>query len=114
MFSIKRKFRKETGPRRNFVRILVNNLIMHGHIRTTDVRAKELRPIIEKLTTIARRHQLKDLRILLSRLPKQAAFKLYNEVAPKYVERKGGYTRIIKGMEMRKRDGARMATIEFI
>ena len=83
-------------------------------METTDVRAREIRPIVEKLLTIARRHEIKNLRLLLSRLPKESAMKLYNEIAPKYVDRKGGYTRIVKGMETRKRDGARMATIEFV
>ncbi len=114
MFSIKRKLHKKTGKRRNFVRILANNLIMKERITTTDVRAKEIRPIVEKLVTIARRKRLADLRLLLSRLPKQSANKLYYEIGPKYVERKGGYLRIIKTSKFRRRDGTRLAVVEFV
>ena len=114
MFSIKRKFRKKIGPRTNFVRILANNLIMSERIETTDTRAKEIRPIVEKLVTLAKRKNLASLRILLSRLPKEAANKLYYEIGPKYAERKGGYLRIIKGSGVRKRDAAPKAIVEFV
>ncbi|MDO8584918.1 MAG: 50S ribosomal protein L17 [bacterium] len=114
MFSIKRKLHRTVGPRRNFVRILAHNLIMGGTIETTDARAKTIRPIMEKLVTIARRGRLQDLRLLLSRLPKDAASKLYYEIAPKYKERKGGYLRILKLGNMRRRDAAKTATISFV
>lgn len=114
MFSIKRKFRKTVGPRRNFVRILARNLIMNGKIETTDTRAREIRPIVEKLVTLARRGRLEDLRLLLQRLPKDAAMKLYHDVAPKYKECKGGYLRITKAMAVRKRDAAQTAIISFV
>lgn len=114
MFSIKRKFHLKTAKRRSFVRILASNLIMRERITTTDARAREIRPIVEKLVTLARGKKLADLRILLSRLPKQAANKLYYELAPKYAERKGGYLRIVKGGGFRRRDGARTAIVEFI
>lgn len=114
MFSIKRKFRKKVGPRRNFIRILANNLIMHERIETTATRAKEIRPIVEKLITIAKHKRLADLRLLLSRIPKEAANKLYYEIGPKYMERKGGYLRIIKGGSVRKRDAAPKAIVEFV
>lgn len=114
MFSTKRKLQKTVGPRRNFVRILVGNLIMRERVATTDARARTLRPIVEKLVTLARRGRLADLRLLLQRLPKDAAMKLYYEIAPKYKERKGGYTRIIKSGGVRKRDASETATIEFV
>lgn len=114
MFSTKRKLQKTVGPRRNFVRILVGNLIMRERVATTDARARELRPIVEKLVTLARRGRLADLRLLLQRLPKEAAMKLYYEIAPKYKERKGGYLRITKSGAVRKRDAAETAMIEFV
>ncbi len=114
MFSIKRKFRKKIGPRINFVRILANNLIMKERIETTDVRAKEIRPIVEKLVTLARRKRLADLRVLLSRLPEQAANKLFYDIGPKYVDRKGGYLRIIKTAKTRRRDSAPVSIVEFV
>ncbi len=114
MFNIKRKFSRKKGQRLNFIRILVGQLIMHERISTTDIRAKELRPIVEKLVTIAKRKKLPDLRMLLQRLPKEAAMKLYHEIGPKYTERKGVYLRIIKEPGFRKRDSSRTATIEFV
>jgi large subunit ribosomal protein L17 len=114
MLSIKRKFSRKKGPRRNFIRILAGQLIMRERISTTDVRARELRPIVEKLVTIAKHKRLSDLRLLTSRLPKEAAMKLYHEIGPKYSERKGGYLRIVKESGFRKRDGSRTATIEFV
>ncbi len=96
------------------MRILAHNLVMHEHIETTEPRAKEIRPIVEKLVTIARRGRLADLRLLLQRLPKEAATKLYYEIGPKYKERKGGYLRITKLGLTRKRDAARVAKVEFV
>lgn len=114
MLSIKRKFHKKTGPRTNFIRILAGNLIMAERIKTTDVRAREIRRIVEKLVTVAKKKRLSDLRLLIQRLPKMAANKLYYEIAPKYADRKGGYIRIIKEGRFRVRDGARLATVEFV
>ena len=87
---------------------------MKGRIETTVTRAKAIRPHVERLVTIGKRGRLSDLRLLLSRLPKQSAEKLYHDVAPKFKERKGGYTRVIKELKSRKRDSADMAIIEFV
>lgn len=114
MFSIKRKLHRTVGPRRNFVRILAHHLIMKEKMETTDTRAKEIRPIVEKLVTIAKKQRLQDLRLLMRRLPKDAAEKLYYEIAPKYKERKGGYLRIVKMAGFRRRDAARTATVAFV
>lgn len=73
-----------------------------------------MRPITEKLVTLAKKQNLASLRLLLSRLPKGSALKLYNEVAPKYKDRPGGYLRILKASNRRKRDAARQAVIEFV
>ncbi len=109
-----RKFHRTKGPRRSFIRILANNLIMKEKITTTEERAKSIRPIVEKMVTIGKKQQLANFRLLLSRLPKQSAEKVYHEIGPRYKERPGGYLRIIKQSRMRKRDGARMAVIEFV
>ena len=109
-----RKFGRESGQRRAFLKGLLNNLIMRESIETTEPRAKELRPKMEKLLTLAKKQTMASFRLLLSRLPKQSAQKLYYEIAPRYVDRKGGYLRIIKGMKRRKRDSAKMAIIEFV
>ena len=96
------------------MRILASNFIMREHIETTDVRAREVRRLVEKLITVAKKKRLSDLRLLLQRLPKEAANKLYYEIGPKYAERKGGYTRIIKSGRYRVRDGSKVARIEFV
>ncbi|MCL5016356.1 MAG: 50S ribosomal protein L17 [Patescibacteria group bacterium] len=109
-----RKFGRIKGRRRSFVSGLVSNLIQHGRISTTEARAKEIKPKVEKLVTVAKKQDLSAMRSLLSKLPKKSAFKMYNEIAPKYADRKGGYTRIVKTAVIRKRDAARKAIVEFV
>lgn len=112
---IKRTFHRKTGPRRSFMKGLMHNLIVHGSLATTVDRAKSVRVVIEKLVTVAKKQDVAHLRILISRLPhKVSAEKLFYEIAPRYKERKGGYTRIIKQGLARKRDGASTARIEFV
>ncbi len=109
-----RKFGRERGQRRAFLKSLAANFIQNGRIVTTEARAKELRPFVERLITYAKKQNLAGLRLLLSKLPKAAAFKLFQEIAPRYTDRSGGYTRIIKHSQRRKNDGAKKATIEFV
>ncbi len=109
-----RKFHRKAGPRRSFIKGLANNLIMREKIETTVPRAKEIRPLVERMVTLAKKQQLASLRLLLSRLPSQAARKLYFDIAPRYKGRAGGYLRIVKEAKVRKRDAAPLAIIEFI
>ena len=109
-----RKFGWKAGPRRAFIKGLANNLIMKEKIETTTPRAKEIRPIVERFVTIAKKQQLAGFRILLAKLPKQAAEKLYFDIAPRYKDRAGGYLRIVKEAKSRKRDAAPLAFIEFV
>ena len=109
-----RKFHRKKGQRKAFKQGLMHNLIMRGKIETTVARAKEVRPNLEKLITHARSQNLSAYRLLLQKLPKQSANKLYYDIAPKYKERKGGYLRIKKMMAVRKRDAAPKAIIEFV
>ncbi|MBU2101510.1 50S ribosomal protein L17 [Patescibacteria group bacterium] len=109
-----RKFGLITGKRRAFLRILMHNLIMEERIETTEARAKEIRPRLEKLVTLAKKDNLSALRTLMRRLPQTSAYKIFHEIAPRYKDRKGGYLRIKKTAEMRRRDGSRKAIIEFI
>ena len=109
-----RKFGRTTGPRKSFIQGLEHNLVMTGGMTTTPARAKEIKPKVEKMVTLAKRQDLAALRLLLSRLPEESASKLYYEIAPKYKERKGGYLRIIKTAVSRKRDGAEQVRIEFV
>ena len=109
-----RKFGRITGRRKSFVQGLMHNLISEGRITTTDSRAKELKPRVEKLVTIGKKGDIASLRILLSRLPKSSAMKLYHEIAPKYKNRSGGYVRVIKTSKSRMRDAAQQSIIEFV
>lgn len=109
-----RKFHRTTGQRRAFRKGIAANLITKGKITTTQARAKEIRPVVERYVTLAKKQQTAGLRILMAALPKGAAQKLFYEIAPKYKARSGGYLRITKHGAQRMRDGAQMATIEFI
>lgn len=109
-----KKFGRIKGRRKSFIAGLIRNLIMKEKIKTTEARAKAIRPKTEKLVTLAKKQNLASLRLLQARLPKDAANKLYYEIAPRYKSRRGGYTRIIKTSMNRKRDAAPQAIIEFI
>ena len=93
---------------------LAEAVIKNGRIKTTEAKAKELRPYVEKLVTRAKSESLASIRVLTSRLAtKSAVTKLTKEIAPKYKERVGGYMRVVK-MPSRKSDGAKMAILEFV
>lgn len=109
-----RKFHRIRGRRKLFIQTLAHNLIMKEKMQTTEARAKEVRPLVEKLVTIAKEQNLASLRRLLSKLPKKSATKLYYDIAPKYQNRAGGYLRILKTALRRKRDAAPKTIIEFV
>jgi large subunit ribosomal protein L17 len=110
-----KKFNRLRGPRIHFMRNLANDLIRSGKVETTEVRAKAIRPVVEKLVTMAKRQTLASRRVILSRVNNdKIATKLYNELGPRYATRAGGYLKITKLAVSRKRDGTRMARIEFV
>ena|ERR1035437_1844016 len=113
--STKRKFGREKNVRNALIKILALNLIVRGKIKTTEPKAKELRPFVEKLVTLAKSGTVSNRRIVISRLINRSpeVKKLFDTIAPKYADRKGGYTRILK-LGARKSDGAKMAIIEFV
>lgn len=110
-----RKFGRERKVRRNFLKGLTLDLIKHGRITTTEARAKELRKVVEPLVTLAKKSDVASHRLVVSRLMnrKTESKKLVDEIAPNYVGRRGGYTRITK-LPVRKSDASRMAVIEFV
>jgi len=111
-----RKLGRVSGQRTALLRSLAISLVKHGKIKTTEAKAKELRPFIEKLVTKAKAGDLSSRRILSSRLGSggvDATKKLVDEIAPKYKEREGGYTRVVK-MTQRGGDGSSVAQIEFV
>jgi large subunit ribosomal protein L17 len=93
---------------------LAASLMEHGKICTTEARAKEMRPLAERLITYAKKESsVEGYRLLSPYISKATSKKVINEIASKYKERKGGYTRIIK-LPRRLGDAARMAFIELV
>lgn len=113
--NINRKFGRDRKGRKALLNSLVLNLVVREKIKTTLPKAKELRPLIEKLVTSAKQGGVATRRLVTSSLSNRRpeVKKLFEVIAPKYIDRKGGYTRIIK-LGTRKADGAPMAIIEFI
>tara|TARA_B100000989_G_scaffold298995_1_gene291768 strand:- start:5287 stop:5709 length:423 start_codon:yes stop_codon:yes gene_type:complete len=93
---------------------MAGSLIEHEQIKTTLPKAKELRPIVEKLITLAKRGDLHARRLAASQLKEdQYVIKLFDVLGPRYTERKGGYTRVLRA-GFRYGDMAPMAIIEFV
>jgi len=109
-----RKLGVNPSHRKAMLRNLASNLIKHKRIQTTDSRAKELRTFIEPLITKAKKADLNSIRQILKKLPfKDDAHILVHEIAPQYVDRNGGYTRILK-RGYRDNDRASVSIIEFV
>lgn len=110
-----RKFGRNTKARGALMKGLALSLIKAGRIRTTEAKAKELRPFMEKLVTRAKTDTLASRRVIVSRLMNRAPEVkiLMSEIAPRFKEVAGGYTRVLK-LPPRKSDGAKMALIEFV
>jgi len=109
-----RKLQRKTGHRNAMFRNMAAALIKHEQIMTTAPKAKELRPYVEKLITLAKRGGLSNRRLAQSRLQDETQLKkLFDVLAERYADREGGYTRIIKA-GYRAGDAAPMAVIEFV
>ena len=109
-----RKLGKTTDQRMAMLRQQVTDFLDMGHMETTISRAKEIAPLAEKMITLGKKGGLNNYRQALSFITREdVAKKLFDEVAPKYAERNGGYTRIIRLGEHRG-DGAEMALIELV
>ncbi len=110
-----RKFGRPRDQRQALLKSLCLALIKSGKIKTTEARAKEVRPFVEKLVTAGKNKSLSSRRTVASRLwnNRTAVKKLFDEIAPKYLDRRGGFTRIIK-LPPRKSDSSRMSIIEFV
>lgn len=110
----KRRFNRTSEHRQAMFANMAQALIKHEQIMTTLPKAKDLRPVVEKLVTIGKKGDLHARRIAISRLRDSVLVaKLIDVLAPRYKERNGGYLRIMKA-GFRKGDNAAMAVIEFI
>ena len=109
-----RKLFRPTASRMAMLRAMVTFLLEKGRIETTVTRAKEVRSMTEKMITIAKEPTLANKRLVYAFVTKEGVSKkLFDEIAPKYADRKGGYTRIIK-TQARRGDAAEMAIIELV
>jgi len=118
-----RRLKRSTGHRRALYRNLVTELLRHERIRTTEAKAKAIRPKAERLITLAKRgmikreageHDVHERRLAAVRLNDPAVVKkLFDDLAPRYKNRPGGYTRILK-LGPRLGDGAEMVLLELV
>ena len=109
-----RKLGRTTDHRKAMLRAMVTYLLENGQIETTVTRAKEVRAVAEKMITIGKNNDLHSKRQVFAYVTKEdVAKKLFDEISPKYAERNGGYTRIIK-IGPRRGDAAEMASIQLV
>ena len=109
-----RKLGRPTASRTAMLRAMVTYLFENGKIETTETRAKEVRAVAEKMITVGKKNTLAARRQALAYITKESVVKkLFEEIAPKYAERNGGYTRILK-TGPRRGDATEMAIIELV
>ena len=112
--AINRKLGRTSDQRRAMLRAMTTYLLENGQIKTTYARAKEVAPMAEKMITLAKKNNLAAYRQALSYLTKEdVANKLFHQIGPKYADRNGGYTRVLK-MGPRRGDAAEMAIIQLV
>jgi large subunit ribosomal protein L17 len=108
-----RKFGRKRDQRKALSKALVRTFVFHEKIKTTEAKAKEISGFVEKFITQAKKKDLSSRRRLSKFLAPKAIKKICDEIAPRFKDRKGGYTRVIK-LGQRKSDGAKMAIIELV
>lgn len=109
-----RKLGRTSDQRKAMLRQLSTDLLANGKIETTFYRAKEVQPVVEKMITLGKKDTLASYRKALSFITKRdVAVKLFKEIAPKYADRNGGYTRVTR-TGPRRGDAAEMAVIELV
>ncbi|MDM7958027.1 50S ribosomal protein L17 [Blastomonas sp.] len=110
----KRKLQRTSSHRIAMLRNMAASLIKHEQITTTLPKARELRPYVEKLITLAKRGGLSNRRLAMARLMDETQLaKLFDTLAPRYADREGGYTRVLKA-GFRASDAAPMGIIELV
>ena len=109
-----RKLGRTSDHRKAMLRAMVTYLLANGQIKTTLTRAKEVAPVAEKMITLAKDNTLVSYRQALGFITKEdVANKLFKEIGPKYADRNGGYTRIVR-IGPRRGDAAEMAIIQLV
>ena len=109
-----RKLGRTSDQRKAMLRAMVTYLLENGQIKTTVTRAKEVAPVAEKMITLAKDNNLASYRQALAFITKEAVTnKLFKEIGPKYADRNGGYTRVVR-IGPRRGDAAEMAIIQLV
>ena len=109
-----RRFGVLPSHRRQMLANLACSVLEHGRIKTTEARAKEVKPLVEKMITMGKAGDLNSRRTAISQLRnKQISYKLFNEIGPRYGDRPGGYTRITR-LGPRPGDAAEMVYLELV
>ena len=109
-----RKLGRTSDHRKAMLRAMVTYLLENGQIKTTLTRAKEVAPVAEKMITLAKDNTLASYRQALAFITKEdVANKLFKEIGPKYADRNGGYTRVVK-IGPRRGDAAEMAIVQLV
>jgi large subunit ribosomal protein L17 len=109
-----RKLGRDSAHRKALYANLASALIEHGRIKTTEAKAKEVRPIVEQMITLGKRGDVSAQRQAVAFLrSKPIAHRLFSEIAPRFADRTGGYTRVVK-LGPRQGDAAQMAYLELV
>jgi len=109
----KNKLTRSKSQRKALLCSLVSSIVLKEKITTTEAKAKKVKPFLEKSISRSRKDTLANRRILLKNFSNKIVDKLFKELGPRYKERSGGYSRIIK-LTARKSDSAKMAIIELV
>lgn len=110
-----RTFGRSAAQRTALMRSLARSLIMHERISTTEAKAKSLRPYVERLVTYAKKNTLASRRLSVAKLgDPDAVKKLFESIGPRYAERQGGYTRIVKRAKRGTNDARKQAYVTFV
>ncbi len=110
-----KKFSRDHGARKALFKGLINSLILHNQIKTTESRAKRTRSLVEKLVTKAKKGSLHSRRLIFAFLQNsQAVDRLMHDIAPVFKGRPGGFTRVVKIGGLRRGDSTKTARIEWV
>ncbi|MDB5244681.1 MAG: rplQ [Parcubacteria group bacterium] len=108
-------FHRKSGQRSALMKSLARSLVLEERISTTEAKAKALRPMVERLVTYAKSGTVANRRLTKAKLgDDEAVKKLFDSIAPRYVDRKGGYTRIVKRTLRGSNDARKLAYIAFV
>lgn len=109
-----KKLHRKTDQRTALVKILTHNLVTRGRIQTTKAKASMVKPYVERLITRAKKQDLASLRYVLSKVSEKTANIIYYDLAKKYMDRPGGYTRVLKVEKVRLKDASKMVILELV